>query len=182
MKRLRQVPIWAKYTPLFMPKAFMPIVEDDMLRDTIQTALNAALKAGEAKKLATLRLIVAAIKDKDIAVRTKGNGEAIGDEDILGLLQTMIKQRQESVRLYREAGRGELADEEESEITIIRGFLPEQMDADAINHAIQSAIDEVGAQSVKDMGKVMAILKENFSGRMDFAVASKHVKDMLLKK
>ena len=153
-----------------------------MLRETIQTALNAALKAGEAKKLATLRLIVAAIKDKDIAARTKGNGEAIGDEDILGLLQTMIKQRQESVRLYRDAKRTELADEEEREIAIIHTFLPEQMGTDAISSAIQSAIDEVGAQSVKDMGKVMGMLKERFTGRMDFAVASKHVKDILLKK
>ncbi len=151
-----------------------------MLRETIQSALKTALKSGEAKKLGTLRLISAALKDKDIAARTKGSGEAISDDEILALLQTMIKQRQESSRLYRDADRNELADEEEQEITIIRGFLPEQMEHDAVIKAINDTITEVGAASVKDMGKVMGVLKQRFTGQMDFAVASKTVKDALL--
>jgi len=151
-----------------------------MLRETIQSALKSALKSGEAKKLSTLRLISAALKDKDIAARTKGSGETISEDEILALLQTMIKQRQESVRLYRDANRNELADEEEQEITIIRGFLPEQMEHDAVIKAINDTIVEVGAESVKDMGKVMGVLKQRFTGQMDFAVASKTVKDVLL--
>jgi len=151
-----------------------------MLRETIQSELKSALKSGEAKKLSTLRLISAALKDKDIAARTKGGGETISEDEILALLQTMIKQRQESVRLYRDANRNELADEEEQEITIIRGFLPEQMEHDAVIKAINDTIVEVGAESVKDMGKVMGVLKQRFTGQMDFAVASKTVKDVLL--
>jgi uncharacterized protein YqeY len=151
-----------------------------MLRETIQSALKAALKSGEAKKLGTLRLISAALKDKDIAARTKGSGEAVSDDEILALLQTMIKQRQESIRLYRDANRDELADEEEKEITIIRGFLPEQMEHDAVIKAINDTISEVGAGSVKDMGKVMGVLKQRYTGQMDFALASKTVKEMLL--
>lgn len=151
-----------------------------MLRETIQSALKSALKSGEAKKLGTLRLISAALKDKDIAARTKGGGEVISEDEILALLQTMIKQRQESVRLYRDANRNELADEEEQEITIIRGFLPEQMEHDAVIKAINDTIVEVGAESVKDMGKVMSVLKQRFTGQMDFAIASKTVKDVLL--
>jgi uncharacterized protein YqeY len=151
-----------------------------MLRETIQSALKSALKSGEAKKLGTLRLISAALKDKDIAARTKGGGEVISEDEILALLQTMIKQRQESIRLYREANRNELADEEEQEIAIIRGFLPEQMEHDAVIKAINDTIAEVGALSVKDMGKVMGVLKQRFTGQMDFAVASKTVKDVLL--
>ena len=151
-----------------------------MLRETIQSALKSALKSGEAKKLGTLRLISAALKDKDIAARTKGGGEVISEDEILALLQTMIKQRQESIRLYREANRNELADEEEQEIAIIRRFLPEQMEHDAVIKAINDTIAEVGALSVKDMGKVMGVLKQRFTGQMDFAVASKTVKDVLL--
>jgi len=151
-----------------------------MLRETIQSELKSALKSGEAKKLSTLRLISAALKDKDIAARTKGSRETISEDEILALLQTMIKQRQESVRLYRDANRNELADEEEQEITIIRGFLPEQMEHDAVIKAINDTIVEVGAESVKDMGKVMGVLKQRFTGQMDFAVASKTVKDVLL--
>lgn len=151
-----------------------------MLREAIQTALNEALKSGHAKRLGTLRLISAALKDKDIAARTKGSGDAINDDDILSMLQTMIKQRQESVRMYREAGRDELADSEDSEIHIIKEFMPAQMDHDAVISAINDVISEVNASSVKDMGKVMGLLKQRFTGQMDFALASTAVKEILL--
>ena len=151
-----------------------------MLREAIQTALNEALKSGQTKRLGTLRLISAALKDKDIAARTKGSGDAINDEDILSMLQTMIKQRQESARMYREAGRDELAQNEDNEIHIIRDFMPAQMDDDAVILAINSVISEVGAASVKDMGKVMGLLKQRFTGQMDFSTASTVVKELLL--
>lgn len=151
-----------------------------MLREDIQTALNEALKTGQTKRLGTLRLISAALKDKDIAARTKGSGDAITDEEILSMLQTMIKQRQESVRMYREAGRDELADAEENEIHIIREFMPKQMEHDAVIDAINTIMSEVEAVSVKDMGKVMGLLKQRYTGQMDFASASSTVKEMLL--
>ena len=150
-----------------------------MLRDDIQAGLTQAMKQGQSKEIATLRLITAALKDKDIAARTKGNGP-ISDDAIFGMLQTMIKQRQESIRLYREGKREELAEAEEEEIRIIRTFLPEQMDAEAIEKAVGDAIAEVGANSVKDMGTVMAHLKQHYSGRMDFTIASSSVKQTLL--
>ncbi|MBL6782553.1 MAG: GatB/YqeY domain-containing protein [Alphaproteobacteria bacterium] len=151
-----------------------------MLREAIQTALNEALKSGQTKRLSTLRLISAALKDKDIAARTKGSGDAITDDQILSMLQTMIKQRQESTRMYREAGRDQLAEDEDNEIQIIREFMPKQMDHDAVISAINTIISEVGAASVKDMGKVMGLLKQRYTGQMDFASASSTVKDMLL--
>ena len=151
-----------------------------MLREAIQTALNEALKSGQTKRLGTLRLISAALKDKDIAARTKGSGDAINDEDIRSMLQTMSKQRQESARMYREAGRDELAENEDNEIHIIRDFMPTQMDHDAVISAINSVISEVGAASVKDMGKVMGLLKQRFTGQMDFSTASTAVKELLL--
>ena len=151
-----------------------------MLREAIQTALNEALKSGQTKRLGTLRLISAALKDKDIAARTKGSGDAINDEDILSMLQTMIKQRQESARMYREAGRDELAENEDNEIHIVRDFMPTQMDHDAVILAINSVISEVGAASVKDMGKVMGLLQQRLTGQMDFSTASTAVKELLL--
>lgn len=151
-----------------------------MLREAIQTALNEALKSCQTKRLSTLRLISAALKDKDIAARTKGSGDAITDDEILSMLQTMIKQRQESTRMYREAGRDQLAEDEDNEIQIIREFMPKQMDHDAVISAINTIISEVGAASVKDMGKVMGLLKQRYTGQMDFASASSTVKDMLL--
>ena len=151
-----------------------------MLREAIQTALNEALKSGQTKRLSTLRLISAALKDKDIAARTKGSSDAITDDEILSMLQTMIKQRQESTRMYRDAGRDQLAEDEDNEIQIIREFMPKQMDHDAVINAINTVISEVDAASVKDMGKVMGLLKQRYTGQMDFASASTTVKDMLL--
>lgn len=151
-----------------------------MLRDDVKTALKDAMKAGDSKKLATLRLITAALKDRDIAARAKGNSDGIDEDEFLSMLQTMIKQRQESAKLYRDGGREELAVAEEDEIATIHQFLPEQMDDAEINEAIRQAMEATGAESVKDMGKVMGFLKENFAGRMDFSKASAAVKQVLL--
>jgi len=150
------------------------------MRETIQSSLKAALKAGQAKELSTLRLITAALKDRDIAARSKGNNDGISDDEILSMLQTMIKQRQESSKMYREGGREELAQSEDEEITIIRTFLPDQMDEAAIADAITAAITESGAESIKDMGKVMGVLKTKYAGQMDFGAASGLIKARLL--
>jgi uncharacterized protein YqeY len=150
------------------------------MREAIQAALKDALKSGKAKKLSTLRLISAALKDRDIAARSKGNVDGIGEEDILSMLQTMIKQRQESAKMYRDGNREELALSEEEEIAVIRTFLPEQMDDAKVAEAIATAIAETGAVSIKDMGKVMAYLKQNHAGQMDFGAASPIIKARLL--
>ena len=152
-----------------------------MLRDEVKVALTEAMKSGDTQRVATLRLVMAALKDRDIAARSKGNTDGIDDDEFLGMLGTMIKQRQESARLYKEGGRDDLVKAEEAEIATIRSFMPEQMDDDAIRDAIRKAMQSTGADSVKDMGKVMAYLKENFAGQMDFGSASSMVKEMLLK-
>jgi len=157
-----------------------PFFEDMIMRDDIQTALKSAMKSGNTKELSTLRLISAALKDRDIAARSKGNADGISDDEILSMLQTMIKQRQESSKMYREGGRDELAQSEEEEITIIQGFMPEQMDEEAVAEAINAAISSTGAESIKDMGKVMGYLKENHAGQMDFGMASGLIKARLL--
>ncbi|MGU9961958.1 MAG: GatB/YqeY domain-containing protein [Candidatus Puniceispirillales bacterium WSBS_2018_MAG_OTU23] len=151
-----------------------------VMRDAIQAALKDALKSQKTKELSTLRLISAALKDRDIAARSKGNMEGISDEDILSMLQTMIKQRQESSKMYRDGNREELAQSEEDEIVIIKTFLPEQMDNAAVGDAINTAIAEVAATSIKDMGKVMGFLKQNHAGQMDFGAASSLIKERLL--
>ena len=151
-----------------------------MLRDDLKSALKDAMKAGDAASVSTLRLISAALKDRDIAARSSGNNEGIGEDEVLSLLQTMIKQRQESAKLYREGGREELAAAEEGEIAVIRRFLPEQLDGAAVRDAVRKAVSETGAGSVKDMGKVMGYLKQNYAGRMDFSEASAAVKEALL--
>lgn len=151
-----------------------------MMRDDIQTALKAALKGGNAKELSTLRLITAALKDRDIAARSKGNNDGISDDEILSMLQTMIKQRQESSKMYRDGGREELAKSEEEEIVVIQNFMPEQMNDAAIDAAIGKAMEETGAESIKDMGKVMGYLKANHAGQMDFGVASGLIKARLM--
>ncbi len=150
------------------------------MRDSIQTALKDAMKSGNTKELSTLRLISAALKDRDIAARSKGNNDGISDDEILSMLQTMIKQRQESSKMYREGGREELAQSEEDEIGIIQHFMPEQMDDAAVDAAITAAISETGAESIKDMGKVMGYLKENHAGQMDFGAASALIKSRLM--
>jgi len=150
-----------------------------MLRERLNEALKKAMLAKEQRATATLRLILAALKDRDIAARAKGRTAGIGDDEILAMLQTMIKQRRESIEMYNKGGRAELADQEAQEIRIIEGFLPEQMDDAAIEAAIRQAIDSVGASGLKEMGKVMAALREQYAGQMDFAKAGKVAKQLL---
>jgi uncharacterized protein YqeY len=149
-----------------------------MLRDDINTALKNAMKAGDARRVSTLRLVNAALKNADIEARGQGKG-SLGEDEILPLLQKMIKQRQEAVELYDKGGRAELAQQERDEIVIIAGYLPKQMSDDEVKAAIAAAIAETGAAGMKDMGKLIAVLKGKFAGKMDFAKASGLVKGML---
>lgn len=150
-----------------------------MLRNRITEALKAAMKAKETVALAAVRLIQAALKDRDIAARSKGNMDGVSDDEILSMLQSMIKQRRDSIEMYEKGGRPELAEREAQEIDVIEGFLPEQMDDDAVDAAIAAVIQELEAVSMKDMGRVMAALKERYAGSMDFAKASAQVKAKL---
>ncbi len=150
------------------------------LRDRLQTALKDAMRAKEAERLSTLRLINAAIKDREIAARGEGEGSGeVGEGDILSILGRMVKQRQESARAYEEGGRLELAEKELAEIQVINEFLPRQLDAAEVDAAITAAIAEAGASSIRDMGKVMAVLKGNYTGQMDFGAVGPRVKDLL---
>ena len=150
-----------------------------MLRTQITTAYKTAMKRKEAIAVSTLRLIQAAIKDRDIAARSKGNSDGISDDVVLSLLQSMIKQRRDSIEAYEKGGRMELAQREAEEISIIESFLPAQMNDVEIAAAVEGVISNVEATTLKDMGKVMAILKEQFAGRMDFGKASGAVKAKL---
>lgn len=150
------------------------------LREDIASAMKGALKAKDQTALATMRLISAALKDRDIAARGNGNHDGIADDEILSMMQTMIKQRTESAKMYREGNRPELADAEEAEIRIISDFLPAQLGEADIAAAITAAIVATGAGSIKDMGQVMAHLKQTHAGQMDFSVASQKVKAALL--
>ncbi|AMW34026.1 GatB/YqeY domain-containing protein [Haematospirillum jordaniae] len=150
-----------------------------MLRTRLNEALKEALKARDNRASATLRLILAALKDRDIAARTRGLGEGIPEEEILQMLQSMIKQRRESINLYEQGGRLELAEQEQEEIAIIERFLPVQMDEAATREAIAVTVQELGASGIKDMGRVMTALREKFAGRMDFGKASQAVKAAL---
>jgi uncharacterized protein len=148
------------------------------MRETITAALKHATKAQDKRRISTLRLISAAIKDRDIAARTAGKGEA-SDAELLDLLAKMIKQREESEKIYADAGRAELATQEAEEIAIIREYLPKQLSDKDMEAAIAEAIEQAGATSVKDMGKVMAELKARYAGQMDFSKASAAVKAKL---
>ena len=150
-----------------------------MLRTRLSDALKVAMKEKDGRSVSTLRLILAALKDRDIAARSKGNQEGVSDDEVFGLLQSMIKQRRESIDLYEKGGRMELAQGEAEEISVIEGFLPEQMSEEEIATVITGVVDEVGAESLKDMGKVMTALKEQFAGQMDFGKASAIVKERL---
>ena len=143
-----------------------------MLRTRLSDALKTAMKGKDAPTVSTLRLIMAALKDRDIAARGKGNKDGIPEEEILGLLQSMIKQRRDSIALYEKGGRMELAQQEAEEIAIIEEYLPQQMSDDDIAAAIDAVIEDAGAATLKDMGKVMAGLKEKHAGSMDFSMAS----------
>ena len=152
------------------------------MRENIAAAMKQALKDKDQAALGTMRLIMAALKDRDIAARGNGNPDGISDDDILGLLQTMIKQRTESAKMYNDGGRPELAAAEEAEIAIIKGFLPAQLSDDEMKAAIAAAIEQTSAASVKDMGQVMGFLKSNYAGQMDFSAASQAVKTALMGK
>jgi uncharacterized protein len=149
------------------------------LRDQLQTALKEAMKAKQADRLSGLRLINAAIKDRDIANRGEGGDGTIPDTEILAVLGKMVKQRQESARAYEEGGRLELAEKETAEIKVIEEFLPRQLEAGEVTDAIAAAIAEAGASSIRDMGKVMAVLKGKYTGQMDFSTVGPRIKDML---
>jgi uncharacterized protein YqeY len=152
------------------------------LREQINDSLKAAMKARDPKRVGALRLINAALKDRDIAARTETSRELLGDDEILLLLAKMIKQREDSITAYEAGNRPELAAAERAEIDVIREFMPKQMSPEESKAAIAKIIADVGASSMKDMGKVMAALKEHFAGRMDFAKASGAVKEALAAK
>lgn len=149
------------------------------LREQFNDALKEAMKAKEQRRVSTLRLVLAALKDRDIANRSEESRAGIGDDEILLLLAKMIKQREESASTYEGAGRPELASAEREEIAIIQGFLPKQLGEKEVEEAVKATIAETGATSMKDMGKVMAMLKERHAGQMDFAKASGTVKALL---
>ncbi|SEM95675.1 hypothetical protein SAMN04488103_102551 [Gemmobacter aquatilis] len=149
------------------------------LRDLLQTGLKEAMKAKAADRLSTLRLINAAIKDREIALRGEGEAGEVDEAAILSILGRMVKQRQESARAYEEGGRLELAEKELAEIAVISEFLPRQLAGDEVDAAIAAAIAEAGASSIRDMGKVMAVLKGKYTGQMDFGAVGPMVKDKL---
>ena len=151
-----------------------------MLRDEVQNAIKEAMKNHEAEKLSTARMILAGIKEKDVDARGKGK-ECAAEADLMSMMQTMIKQRQESAKMYRDGNRPELAEKEELEIKIIEGFLPKQMSDAEVNAAIATVITELGASSMKDMGAVMAKMREKYAGQMDFGSASGKIKAALNK-
>ncbi len=149
------------------------------MRARVAEALKTAMKEKATARLSTLRLINAAIKDKDIAVRGEGDDVVVGDAEVLAILGKMTKQRQESARAYEEGGRLDLAEREREEISIIEEFLPKQLDEDEVAEAIRIAITSTGAGSIRDMGKVMGELKGRYTGQMDFGKVGPMVKDRL---
>lgn len=150
-----------------------------MLRQKLNEAMKQAAKSGDKRALSTVRLILAALKDRDIAARGRGQSDGIGEDEILEMLQKMVKQRQESIELYRKGQRDDLVQQEEEEIAVIHRFLPQAMGEDETAAAVDEVMGELGAESIKDMGRVMATLKERYPGRMDFSKASAIVKAKL---
>lgn len=149
-----------------------------MLREDLQNALKEAMKNKDMKTVNAVRLIIAGQKEKDVEARGKGQQQA-SDTDLLSMMQTMIKQRNESIRIYIEGNRQDLADKEQDEIDVITKFMPKQMNEQEIEDAIKNAISVTNASSIKDMGKVMGILKGQYAGQMDFSVASATIKKFL---
>lgn len=150
-----------------------------MLRERLNEALKEAMRARDMATVNAVRLILAKLKEVDIAARTETSREGVADDRILAMLQSMIKQRNESVALYEKGNRPDLADKEKAEIAVIERFLPQQMDEAAVAAAVAEAVSATGAKSIKDMGGVMAALKAKYTGRMDFAKASAAVKKAL---
>ncbi|MEY4697935.1 MAG: hypothetical protein RIT14_2363 [Pseudomonadota bacterium] len=149
------------------------------MRERLQVALKEAMRAKAADRLSTLRLINAAIKDRDIASRGEGGEGEVGEADILAIMGKMVKQRHESARAYEEGGRVELAEKELAEIRVIEEFLPRQLTPAEVDAAITEAVAEAGATSIRDMGRVMAVLKGRYTGQMDFGAVGPRVKDKL---
>ena len=150
-----------------------------MLRERLNERLKSAMKDKDARAVSTLRLILTAIKDRDIAARGKGESDGIAEPEILQVLQTMIRQRHDAIKLYEQGARLELAQQEAEEIAIIEKFLPEQLDDAAVETAIREVVTQVGAKSIKDMGKAMAELRKRYAGQMDFGKASATLKEQL---
>ena len=149
------------------------------MRDRLAAALKEAMKAKDQARLSTLRLINAAIKDREIALRVESEGATVGDAEILAILGKMVKQRQESARAYEEGGRLELAEKEQGEVKVIEEFLPRQLTPDEVAAAVEAAVAKVGASSIRDMGRVMGELKAKYTGQMDFGAVGPMVKSKL---
>jgi uncharacterized protein YqeY len=152
---------------------------DMELRERVNTALKTAMKDKAPARVATLRLINAAIKDRDIAARAEGNDDGVGEAEVLAILGKMVKQRQESARVYEEGGRLDLAEREMTEIGIIEEFLPRPLSDAEVARAVEAAVAEVGASSIRDMGRVMGVLKGKYTGQMDFGAVGPMVKAQL---
>lgn len=150
-----------------------------MLRTQLSDALKEAMKSRNERGVSTVRMILSTLKDRDIAARSKGNYDGVAEDEIRSMMQGMIKQRRESIALYEQGGRPELVKQEQEEIAVIEGFLPKQLGDAEIEQAVRGLIAETGAQSVKDMGKVMGVLKQRYSGQMDMTKASAAVKKLL---
>ena len=150
-----------------------------MLRDEFTERMKTALRAKDTRTLSTVRLIIAAMKQRDIEARPSGNTEGIGDAEIQRMLQGMVKQRRESIELYKQGNRPELAQQESEEIAVIESFLPQQMDEAAMTAAVKTAIADSGTAGIKDMGKVMGLLRERHAGVLDMAKAGPIVKQLL---
>jgi uncharacterized protein YqeY len=148
-------------------------------RQALNDALKDAMKARDARAVSTLRMVLAKLKDRDIEARPSGNAGGIDESAVLAVLQGMVKQRRESIELYRQGGRQDLVEAESAEIAVIERFLPRQLDEAAIRAAIESVIAEIGAAGIKDMGRTMTALRERFAGQIDFAKASGLVKGAL---
>lgn len=150
-----------------------------MLLTRLNEALKEAMRAKDQRAIATIRLILAALKDRDIAARARGVQDGISDEEILSMLQTMVKQRREAIELYEQGGRLELAEQEAEEIGVIEGFLPRQLDEQEIRGAVDAVIHDIGATGIKDVGRAMAELRSRYAGQMDFAKACSYLKEQL---
>ena len=150
-----------------------------MLRSRLNDALKDSMKSKDSLAVSTLRLILAALKDRDIAARGKGENDGIGEDEVLEMLQKMVRQRRDSIEMYTKGGRDELAEREANEITVIERFLPQALGEDEMRAAIDSVVAELNASSIKDMGRVMGELKQRFAGQMDFGKASAIVKEQL---
>lgn len=150
-----------------------------MLRDQLSEALKEALLAKDDIAITTVRLVLAALKDRDITERSRGNMQGLDDDRIAAMLQAMVKQRRESIQLYNRGGRPDLAQQEAREIDVILRFLPQQLSEEETAAAVQDALDETGAGGLKDMGRVMGLLKQRYGGRMDFAKAGAMLRSKL---